>query len=292
MRKIILFLICLKFQISYAQKIPKIKLKNYRVAYLSDTLRETSGICFLENRLLTFNDGGNPNCVYDIDPQRGKILQTIKLPFPNIDWEAIAIDGDQVFIGDFGNNIGNRDNLTVYEINLKDTAVAKLAFKYKNQDQFIQQTLHHNFDCEAMIFLDKKLHLFSKEWKSKNTSHYIIDPNDLQNNHAVEAEEKIKTKFLTTDAAYYNNKLYLVGYTKTGRCFLQIFEKDNKTGMFFKQSIAQFKLGSVLSIGQVEGVAVNEKGIFITAEGFKKFIFCLKPSLYFIPFKELSNFAP
>jgi hypothetical protein len=42
-----------------------------------------------------------------------------------------------------------------------------------------------------------------------------------------------------------------------------------------------------LSIGQIEGIAVDETGIYISGEKFKSPLGSTKPSLYFIPKDQL-----
>ena len=65
-----------------------------------------------------------------------------------------------------------------------------------------------------------------------------------------------------------------------------IFEQ-NKEGLFFSNPVKKYRLGSVLTVGQVEGMAVNADGIYISNEGFSKLIFNVNPNLYFIPFNRL-----
>ena len=136
-----------------------------------------------------------------------------------------------------------------------------------------------------MIFLESKIHIFTKEWQSKEVSHYIITP-EITENQTVTKLENYKTGFVVTDASYFDGKLYLVGYTKKAKVFMMIFEKNDK-GNFFTKTPKKYKLGSALTIGQVEGIAVNKDGIYISNEDFSKFIFHTKQSLYFIPFRKL-----
>lgn len=275
-----------------AQKTERICLKKYRISYLNDTLRETSGLSFLQDKLYTFNDGGNPSAIYQIDSKNGSINTIRKTNIINTDWEAIANDSSFVYLGDFGNNSGRRKDLVIYKTQFKNDSilslVSKIEFDYEEQTDFNPKNIRHNFDAEAMIYWNGKIHLFSKEWRKKATSHYIINPISSEKQKIVKTES-FNTKFLVTDAAYSDQKLYLIGYTKKGRCFLVIFKTDNKE-FLFKNAYKKYKLGSVLSIGQIEGITVNKKGIYISGEGFFKSIFKVKPALYFIPFNALKDF--
>lgn len=286
MKKTLIFLNLLISLVIFSQKTEKLPLRKYKIAVLSDSLRETSGLTFFKDRLYTINDGGNPNIIYEIDKNSGKILKKIQTNFPNKDWEAITNDGENLYIGDFGNNAGNRRDLTIYSIdNQQEINVIK--FSYQNQKDFSVNYLNHDFDAEAMVFINNKIHLFTKEWSAKKVSHYIINPK-LSENQSVTKSESFNTGFVVTDAAYYENKLYVIGYTKKAKTYLMIFGQNNE-GLFFSNPTKKYRLGSALTVGQIEGIAVNADGIYISNEGFSQFIFRAKPNLYFVPFDRLKK---
>lgn len=286
MKKTLIFLNLLISLVIFSQKTEKLPLRKYKIAVLSDLLRETSGLTFFKDRLYTINDGGNPNMIYEIDKNSGKILKKIQTNFPNKDWEAITNDGENLYIGDFGNNAGNRRDLTIYSIdNQQEINVIK--FSYQNQKDFSVNYLNHDFDAEAMVFINNKIHLFTKEWSAKKVSHYIINPKSSEN-QSVTKSESFNTGFVVTDAAYYENKLYVIGYTKKAKTYLMIFEQNDE-GLFFSNPTKKYRLGSALTVGQIEGIAVNTDGIYISNEGFSQFIFRAKPNLYFVPFDRLKK---
>jgi hypothetical protein len=64
--------------------------------------------------------------------------------------------------------------------------------------------------------------------------HYVIDPEKNEKQDAVKTET-YKTNFVVTDAAYFDKKLYLVGYTKKTEVFLDIFT-EAEPGIFFKEN--------------------------------------------------------
>ena len=284
MKKLLFFLSFLISLHSFSQKTEKLALRKYKIATLSDSLKETSGLTFLKDKLYTLNDGGNTNEIFEIDKNSGKILSKLKTDFPNKDWEAMTNDGENFYIGDFGNNAGNRRDLAIYKTDFQGN-YSKNSFTYSAQDDFYTRYLSHNFDAEAMIFLNEKIHVFSKEWSSNNISHYALDLQNSENQSFVSLES-FHSGFVITDAAYFQGKLYVVGYTKKAKVYLMIFE-ENSEGLFFSKPLKKYKLGSFLSIGQVEGIAVNKDGIYISNEDFSKFIFSVKQRLYFIPFEKL-----
>ncbi|WP_169051638.1 hypothetical protein [Flavobacterium sp. H122] len=290
MRLIISLLFFLNAYHFNGQTIKTLRLKKFKVTTLDNKLIETSGLCFLNNRLYSINDGGNRNVVYEVNTINGEISKTIPTAIPNKDWEAIITDGKYFYLGDFGNNSGTRKDLAVYQLKLENDSlktIAEIPFEFSNQTDFSSQITKHNFDVESMIFLENKLHIFTKEWKTKGTSHYTIET-AAANKQKLAPPEFFKTKFFVSDAFFYNNQLYTIGYTRKGRCFLQIFNKS-ENGLFFKEHSKKFRLGSVLTIGQIEGIAVNQDGIYISAEGFSKSIFKVKPTLFYIPFSALKE---
>ena len=284
MKKFILVFLFFSFLFSFSQKTEKLALRKYKIATLSDSLKETSGLTFLKDKLYTLNDGGNTNEIFEIDKNSGKILSKLKINFPNKDWEAITSDGENFYIGDFGNNAGSRKDLAIYKTDFKGN-YSKNSFNYSAQDDFSTRYLSHNYDAEAMIFRNEKIHVFSKEWSSKNISHYIVDVQNSENQSLVSLES-FHAGFVITDAAYFEGKLYVVGYTRKAKVYMMIFE-GNSEGLFFSKPLRKYKLGSFLSVGQVEGIAVNQDGIYISNEDFSKFIFSVKQRLYFIPFQKL-----
>lgn len=284
MKKFILVFLFFSFLFSFSQKTEKLALRKYKIATLSDSLKETSGLTFLKDKLYTLNDGGNTNEIFEIDKNSGKILSKLKTDLPNKDWEAITNDGEKFYIGDFGNNAGSRKDLAIYKTDFQGI-YSKNSFNYSAQNDFSTRYLSHNYDAEAMIFLNEKIHVFSKEWSSKNISHYIVDVQNSENQSLVSLES-FHADFVITDAAYFEGKLYVVGYTRKAKVYLMIFE-GNSEGLFFSKPLKKYKLGSFLSVGQVEGIAVNKEGIYISNEGFSKFIFSVKQRLYFIPFEKL-----
>lgn len=288
MKKLGLLLLLLMCQNALSQGQPKfLKLKNYRVAYLSDSLRETSGLTLLGDKLYTFNDGGNTSDIFEIDKKSGKILTKIKTGFQNTDWEAMTTDGRMLYIGDFGNNAGSRQDLNIKIFRLDQDAsdnAADIHFKYPEQNDFTSQLLNTDFDAEGMVYINGQLHIFTKEWKTKGVSHYILDAR-LENQSATKTEA-YQTNFFVTDTAYFDSKLFVVGYTRKTEVYLNIFS-ETEGGKFFRSAPQIFYLGSALKVGQIEGIAVDEAGIYISGEAFRTPLGNARQSFYFIPKNKL-----
>lgn len=284
--KIIFIILCLfSFNLHFGQNVERFKLKKYEVAVLSDSLKESSGLNFLNENLYTFNDSGNSGELFKINQKTAKIESKINTQLRNIDWEAMANDGKSFFIGDFGNNSGSRKDLKVYKIPLNDSliidSIQTFKFNYPEQLDFEPKNLNTNFDAEAMVYSDSKIHIFTKEWQSKFTTHYTLD---IATNKSQPARkiESFDTGYVVTDASLFEDKLYLIGYTKKTQVYLSVFTKS-EGDQFFTNQPKKYYLGSTLSLSQIEGIAVNASGIYISGEHFKTPFGLKKGRLYFIP---------
>lgn len=284
MKKLVVLLFLVYFQPAFAQRQPNFfKLKRYRVAYLSDSLRETSGLTLFRGQLLTLNDGGNTSEIFKIDKETGKILAKIQTRFINDDWEAVENDGSNLYIGDFGNNDGSRQNLNIKIFRPHGgipSDAAAIQFFYPEQKDFTSQLLNTDFDAESMVCIDGQLHIFTKEWNSKGVSHYVLDPS-LPSRPAHKTEF-YKIGYFVTDAAYFDKKLFLIGYTRKTEVYLSVFD-ETEPGRFFTSAPKLYYLGSALKVGQIEGIAVEADGMYISGEAFQTPIGKAKQSLYFIP---------
>ena len=218
MRKLFILHFLLISFLGFSQKIEKLNLKKYKIAVLSDSLQESSGLTNLDGRLFSFNDSGNTSEIFEITPGSSYIKKTFQTGLKNIDWEAITNDGENFYIGEFGNNLGTRKDLKIYQIPFRNDSlivdsIKTIPFFYPEQTDFTPKNINNNFDAEAMIFLDGNIHLFTKEWITNTVSHYVIDKN-LTENQPAKKLESFDTGFVVTDASVFENKLYVVGYTK------------------------------------------------------------------------------
>jgi len=285
----LLFLL-LSFQIS-AQKTQRLNLKKYKISSLSDSLKESSGFMNFEGRLFSFNDSGNTSEIFEIKPGSPYIEKTFLTGLKNIDWEAITNDGENFYIGEFGNNLGSRKDLKIYKVPFRNDSLIvdsiKISpFYYPEQDDFTPKNINNNFDAEAMIFLGGNIHIFTKEWITNTVSHYVIDQN-LSASQPAYKLESFDTGFVVTDASFYDNQLYVVGYTKKAKVFMMIFERDENGNMFFNKPLKKYALGRAFNVGQIEGITATEKGIYISGERFNIKIKKVPQSLYFVPYNDL-----
>ncbi|MBC8320691.1 MAG: T9SS type A sorting domain-containing protein [Bacteroidetes bacterium] len=150
---------------------------------LPPEIQESSGLAYFNEKLWTINDSGGLPVIYAFDTIVGQIVQRIIVDNAiNIDWESLATDDDYIYIGDFGNNLGNRDDLAIYIVSKSDIPLegdgtagsTKITFIYSDYKGNTEKKKEHNFDCEAFIATNDSLYLFSKNRGDQKTKLYRL----------------------------------------------------------------------------------------------------------------------
>lgn len=295
--KLLSLIFCLVSIVLYSQVEKKIlDLSEYPEKYiLSPQIKETSALEFYNDFLYTCNDSGGEAEIYILNTLDGKIVETIKIEgVKNVDWEELARKGDTLFIGDFGNNLGIRKDLTIYQVvlptnatNFKEiTIVDQFQFTFEDQRDYENKgNFKTNFDCEAFIYYKNKLHLFTKRWGDFHTAHYEIDLTSVSKTKIAKKIETFNTECLITGADIHHDTLYLIGYTKEAAYVWKFY--DFKDHNFFNGKSKQTLIGLTAAIGQTEGIAVTDSKIYITAEEMNYSLFHVKPTLYILNKDEL-----
>lgn len=240
-------------------------------------LDESSGITFVGSRLWTHNDSGNSNSIYRVDTTSGAVVQTVVISnATNTDWEDITTNSTHLYIGDFGNNNGNRQNLKVYRVSLSDLTPAAttvtadvINFSFSDQTSFPSLPNNNNFDCESIILYNDSLHLFSKNWVDRQCKHYVI-PN-IAGTHVAQLRETFNAGMLVTGATIQRGGVIaLLGYDNTGLVPVSTWMLyDFKNGLFFNGNKRKFTLGTMLTLGQTEGIEfLSEAYGYISNERF------------------------
>lgn len=138
---------------------------------LPKKLKEVSGIALSGDKKIIWaiEDQGNKNIVYGLDLQGKPVADIPVSNAENTDWEDITADPQgNIYIGDFGNNDNDRQNLSILKLDLKDpsqksTAVTQTTtFRYEGQTEFPPKKSNWLYDCEAFIEMDGNFYLFTK----------------------------------------------------------------------------------------------------------------------------------
>lgn len=240
-------------------------LSNYQPDFLSDLpnpIRETSGLISWNGSLWTINDSGNSPTLFELDINSGTIIDQYHLKqITNIDWEAITQNDSFIFIGDFGNNLGNRQDLRIIKIAKSDllqggqdsVANELIHFHYPEQQSFTPSNRNTPWDAEAFFWHKDTLHIFTKDWTNEQTTHYLLP--DTEGSYAAQRKESFPSAGLITDVSRNpeNGHIVLLGYTKTYRAFAWLLF-DYKEGYFFSGNKRRLTLPLTATLGQVEGI--------------------------------------
>lgn len=247
---------------------------SYKILSVSPALKEISGIEFDKaGNLWAINDGGNSAEIHQID-SLGNIHRSIRITnAKNIDWEDLTQnDFGHFFIGDFGNNLNIRSDLTIYkienpiDIKVDSTKAEIIRFKFNDQDIADKKESKKNFDLEAFVYYNGFLYLFTKN-RNKPFDGYtnLYKMGDFASNHSAKFIDKFKTctsdkyRCWITSAALSpdKEKLVLLGSDK-----MWIF-KNWQDDDFFSGAVQEIDLGMVT---QKESVTFYNDSVVVFAD--------------------------
>lgn len=263
--------------------LPSVTLSTVYSVQLPVELLETSGISRFQQGLVTHNDNSDEQ-LYVIDTLNGTVLQTYSLNgTSNIDWEEITQDSLYLYVGDFGNNAGNRTDLHILRIEKSSLiegtpAIDTIAFAYEDQTDFTPSNQNTAFDCEAFIAGLDSLFLFTKNWNNQSTVCYSLPK--IPGNYLAHRKDSSDVNGLITGATYLPNKrlIILSGYSSLLQPFMYLLFDFEGTDFF---SSFQQKINLSLNFHQVEGVSTtNGRDVYLTNEYFSQSIITTQQKLH------------
>ena len=237
---------------------------------LPKIINETSGLEILNDVFVTHNDSGGEPSLYFFN-LNGEITDSKKLEeksfweIYNNDWEDITADEDYIYIADTGNNFGTRDNLSIIKVKIADFSVdSKIDIFYSDQESFFPSS-KHKYDAEALLIIQDKIALFSKDRESLNTDLYLIDKTTKEKQE-LSSVANFNVNSLITGGDYNSNTgiLALVSYSSRGEQYLILFEEFN----IDSTSYNSFKKYSIpIERAQIEAIKIiDNKTFWITSE--------------------------
>jgi len=227
---------------------------------LSRPLREISGV-FREGRNLWAIVDGPGSKLYKIDTS-GNIVQEISLSNARTtDVESVTADEDYVYMGDTGNNHGNRKTLSIYKIkkalisNDPKTAVnvEVISFQYPEADAG-KRKRSNNYDAESLISVKDSLFIFTKRRGDHQTE--LISIPKIPGSYVARSVDIFNCDGLITDAAINKegNEVVLLGYLN-GHFYPFVWLFNNFHGTnFFSGSHRQYQLTTKEMDWQTEGI--------------------------------------
>ena len=256
------------------------KDENFDSVKIIDTLvlpkiiNETSGLEILNDVFVTHNDSGGEPSLYFFNLS-GEIINSIKIEKENFweiynnDWEDITADEDYIYIADTGNNFGTRDNLNIIKVKIADFSVdGKIDIFYSDQKSFFPSS-KHEYDAEALLIIEGKIALFSKDRDSLNTDLYLID-DSVKEKQELSSVANFNVNSLITGGDYDSDTgiLALVSYSFKGEQYLILFEDfniDNPRYNSFKKYRIPIERAQIESVKIINGnmfwVTSEDEGI-------------------------------
>ncbi|WP_312076621.1 hypothetical protein [Chryseobacterium sp.] len=150
---------------------------------LPKKLKEVSGIALSQDKktIWAIEDAGNKNVVYGLNLNGNLIADVLVENADNNDWEDITKDNaGNIYIGDFGNNENDRQNLSIIKLDLKDSSqkstkvVQTTKFHYEGQTEFPPKKSNLLYDCEAFVEKDGNFYLFTKNRSKGFDASFLI----------------------------------------------------------------------------------------------------------------------
>ena len=257
---------------------------------LATEANESSGIAYIQGRLFSINDSDNSPKIQELNPESGVLVREIEVQnATNIDWEDLAQSETHLFIGDFGNNLGKRQDLAIYRIAISDllnssqVLAEKMNFSFSDQTDFSGTVSNHNFDCEAFFYLDSELHLFSKNKGDKRSKHYTL--NSSGSNQTASLRESLDAQGFITSASISTDgkNIVLLGYEDQGissQSFVWALSGYSGDDFFFNGTKRRITIGSPSVLSQTEGITFTKNlEVLIAGEGFSFAGFEIKSTL-------------
>lgn len=242
-------------------------------------IKECSGLASLpDGSLVALNDSGNPAELFVFRLDEKDDFRSIEVTdAKNTDWEEMAEDSTFLYVGDFGNNHGDRQNLRIYRVRKDELMTEKeiksdeIDFSFSGQSDFSKSEMT-NFDCEAMVCIGDSLYLFTKNHGNLRSNLYSISkfPGKYEATYLGE----IDAQGLITGADYrntgQNEELVLVGYTDRMHghipfvMYFKAFDRMDLAGL----PVQRFRMAGQAQIESILFYGPSE--VLVASEGKKK----------------------
>ncbi len=234
------------------------------IGKLDKKIDESSGITrATDSTFWTHNDGPD-NHLYEIN-RKGILKSEVEISKAKfVDFEEICSDQQgNHYLGDFGNNNNKRKNLRIYKVNSNFSKIDTIHFSYPDQYEFPPKKAFKNFDCEAFIYFNGHLYLFSKNRGNKKVKLYQL-PTKAGRYKAKLLDSIYLTGMITSASINPSQtKLALLSYNS-----VYLFAIDNQVSLK-----SHYKVIKLPQVGQVEGILfINDKDFLITNEARKIFL--------------------
>jgi len=232
---------------------------------ITGEVSEVSGmICLESGQIFVIGDSGNQPKVYELNPATGEVLHEIFISgAKNVDWEELQLDSEgNLYIGDIGNNLGQRQNLTIYKIEEFSASCSldtistfeQINFQYADQSSFKQNPLTP-FDAEAFYVLDNNIFLISKNRGAPGETKTYSFPNEPGKHWTEPTSEILNFPEWITGCVVQNKTIYLCSDS-------DVFKHEMSSSHQIGESICSSQIPSE----QAESVCLNPYGQLLVTD--------------------------
>lgn len=232
---------------------------------LPDSLHESSGLVAINpHTFFSINDSGNPPAIHVLQTNNHSLDHRImEVHEANIDWEAMAMQGDTLYIADAGNNLNKRSNLIIHCYRLLQEGKAlyhlgSIPFSFEDQTAFPPAPHDQQFDCEAMVVRRDSILLFTKDRSEPfqgETQCYLLMANNLSPQQA----QKLYTLSIGKGALKLHYRITGASLSENGKT-LALLSTD-RIRLYHIQSLK--KMPELLQIIRLQKKAGREAVSFI-----------------------------
>lgn len=244
---------------------------------LPKELKEISGITASGQDIWAITDKPRAE-VFRLD-QSGNIKGKTEITNTDAtDVEAVTSDATYLYVGDVGDNTGDRVERKIIKVSKASIAPGRdskvtgevITFTFPAEGQ-VEKKKQNNFDCESLLSYKDSLYVFTKDREDKQTSLYAVPK--TPGNHTARFINSFDVKGLITDASIDSagNELALIGYHKGHRFpFIMLFNKFTGDD-FFSGNNEKINLADKPWDWQLEGITYgNDNKLYFACEGTKQ----------------------
>ncbi len=186
-----------------------------RVKSLPPELKESSGLVYVKPYLWTIVDSTDTR-LYALSPVTGQVVKKVLVKgVENHDWESIARDDRYLYIGDVGNNAGNRRDIAIYRLpltTLRQAVVNDVKTFHVNYYAYTPKLFPyaHDFDAEALLVSDKSILVVTKNWRSGGATLYRLPKRPGR--HEARPFGRLHFSGMVTAASWEDNVVSFLSY--------------------------------------------------------------------------------
>lgn len=211
---------------------------------------------------------------YKID-KTGKVLQEVTVSgVQAIDVEAVTSDKDFIYIGDVGDNDGDRGDRQIIKFRKTDVTPGRdlevkgevITFRFSDE-QMVDKKKKNNYDCESLMAFGDSLYLFTKRREDHQSELFSIPK--TAGNFVARSIGLFDTKGLVTDAAVNpaGNEVALCGYNKGHKYPFILLFKNFKGDNFFTGQTERIELADKDWDWQIESITyTNNNEVLFACE--------------------------